>query len=375
MAASDWSRPRKPSGPLSPRTARNAEPTTTVGSTNGTRTAARTSRFPRNSYRANAYAPGSATSTVSAVDTVACQTVNHATPRSRASETTSPIGLRSRLPSGVSPRPTIDTTGYTKNTPRNASGTASMRRRARRPLSMRAWPGIIPVSARIRASPEDGAGPLVDPLVAVPGDLLGRQRRRPGGDLGVLHEHGGELRAVAGGEHVHLERHVALEPFRQHEVDELFRRLLVLGAPQDPDELDLTEAGVEQRAGGRFLGRGLCVHHLGRRARGVRHDQRIVALPGAARELGVVRLLPAVDDLPVVVAHPLPVGAPSVGPELVDRRQEERQSRRGRGRVLDDEQALVLRLRQVFERLRDGELPVGEVLPIEVDAHVPRING
>ena len=111
MAASDWSRPRNPSGPPSPSSARNAEPTTTVGSTNGTRTAARTSRFPRNSYRANTYAPGSATSTVSALDTVACQIVNHATSRRWGSVTTAPSGLRSSVPPGVSPRPMIDATG------------------------------------------------------------------------------------------------------------------------------------------------------------------------------------------------------------------------------------------------------------------------
>src|SRR5215207_4674065 len=377
MAASDWSRPRNQRGPPSPSSARKAEPTTTVGSTNGTSTAACTSRFPRNSYRANTYAPGSATSTVSAVDTVACQIVNHATSRSCESVTTAPIGLRSSVPPGVSPRPMIDATGYTKNTPRNANGTASRSARATRRLSMRPGCAIVAPDARImtRHSPEDGVGPLVDPLVAVAGDVLGRERQRPRGDLGVLHERWRELRAVAGGEHVHLERHVALEPVRQHEVDELLCRLLVRGALEDADELDLPEARVEQRAGRRLLRPGVGVHHLRRRAGRVRHHQWVVALAGAPRELGVVRLLPAVDDLDVVGPQLVPVGAPAVRSELGHRGEQERQSGRRRRRVLDDEQALVLRLRQVVERLRDGELLVGEVLPVEVEAHVPGVDG
>src|SRR5262245_12998309 len=376
MAATDWSSPRNPSGPPSPSSARNAEPTTTVGRTNGTSTAARTRRFPRNSYRANTYAPGSAMSTVSAVDSVACQTVNHATSRNRASVTRSASGPRSSEPPGVSPRPTIDATGYTKNTPRKAIGTASSNPRTRRPRPMRAGSPLTGLCARISGcrSSQDGAGPLVDPLVAVAGDLLGRQRERAGRDLGVLDEHARQLRAVAGGEHVHLERHVLLEPIRQHEVDELLRGLLVRRPLEDPDELDLPEARVEQRARRRLLRLLLGTDDLSRRAGRVRHHERVVALPGAARELGVVGLLPPVDDLHPVVAQLLPVGAPAVGPELGDRGEQEGETGRRRGRVLDDKQILVLRLRQVVERLRDRQLLVGEVLPVEVDAHVARVD-
>src|SRR5660398_334959 len=68
-----------PRGPEGPSSAKKAEPTTTVGSTKGTVTAARQRLRPGKSYRAKKYAPGRATINVRIVDTTACQTVNHAT--------------------------------------------------------------------------------------------------------------------------------------------------------------------------------------------------------------------------------------------------------------------------------------------------------
>src|SRR2546423_109813 len=132
--------------------------------------------------------------------------------------------------------------------PRNPSRTPRPTRRR----STRAWRARVALDARIttRRSSDDGVGPLVDPAIAVAGDLVGRERERRRGDPGELHEGGRERRAVAGGEHEHLERHVALEPVREHEVDELLRRLLVRGALHDADELDPAEARVEQCAGG-----------------------------------------------------------------------------------------------------------------------------
>ena len=50
IATAEPSKPRKPSGPLSPISCRNATPTTTVGSTNGASSAAR-STFPPSSRR------------------------------------------------------------------------------------------------------------------------------------------------------------------------------------------------------------------------------------------------------------------------------------------------------------------------------------
>lgn len=86
-------------------------PTTTVGSTNGTVTTARRMSLPLKSKRANTYAPGSAISSVSAVETKACQVVNHSTCRIPESPSTSPIRPRSQVPSAFSPRTTIAATG------------------------------------------------------------------------------------------------------------------------------------------------------------------------------------------------------------------------------------------------------------------------
>src|SRR5438128_713806 len=55
------------SSPPRPTSARNAVPTTTVGSTKGTVTTARSTCLPGKSRRAKTYAPGSATTSVSAV--------------------------------------------------------------------------------------------------------------------------------------------------------------------------------------------------------------------------------------------------------------------------------------------------------------------
>ena len=66
---------------------------------------------PRKRKRVSTYAAGSATASVSSVESAACQTVNQATSRSAASLNTSAIGERSSSPSGHRPRPMIVTTG------------------------------------------------------------------------------------------------------------------------------------------------------------------------------------------------------------------------------------------------------------------------
>ncbi len=117
-----------------------------MGSTNGTVTAARSSDLPGKSSRANTYAPGSATASVSTVDAVACHAVNQSTDRTSGSVTTSQAE-----PS--SPSPTIDATGYAKNTARNATGTTSNAarhgNRAPRPAAV----GSCPSRARSNRSP------------------------------------------------------------------------------------------------------------------------------------------------------------------------------------------------------------------------------
>ena len=87
-------------------------PTTTVGSTNGTVTTARSSCLPGKSKRAKTYAPGSAISRVSAVEASACQVVNHSTCEDVGpAEHLADPARTARPPSTFSPRPTIAATG------------------------------------------------------------------------------------------------------------------------------------------------------------------------------------------------------------------------------------------------------------------------
>ncbi len=86
-------------------------PTTTVGSTNGTVTTARSSCLPGKSNRAKTYAPGRAISRVSAVEARACQVVNQRTSRMSGRASTSPIRPNCQSPPALSPRPTIAVTG------------------------------------------------------------------------------------------------------------------------------------------------------------------------------------------------------------------------------------------------------------------------
>ena len=113
--------------------------------------------------------------------------VNHSTSRRPWSREHSSSTARGRAcPSGASPRPRIDATGYTKKTAKNATGTAtaSQGRAARRPA---------PAS-----SPQHDVGPLVDPArhgwsaISAGGE---RQRvvRRP---RAYFDEHRRQLRAL-----------------------------------------------------------------------------------------------------------------------------------------------------------------------------------
>ena len=110
--------------PPLPMTPSKETATTTVGSTNGTRSADQRSLLPRNRSRAKSAAPGSATSTQ--------RIVNHRTRRIVGSATTSPKAEKSQTPSGRSPRRRIATTGHTKNTARKSRGGAAASARHRR---------------------------------------------------------------------------------------------------------------------------------------------------------------------------------------------------------------------------------------------------
>ena len=99
-----------PNAPFGPRSARKADPTTRVGSTNGMVMAARSSDRPGKSYRAKTYAAGMATMRVRAVETIACHKVNQATPRNDGFPNTSP-NAASGPPSPDRPVNRIDQSG------------------------------------------------------------------------------------------------------------------------------------------------------------------------------------------------------------------------------------------------------------------------
>ena len=111
-----------PVAPSRPNSARNAAPTTTVGSTNGTVRIARNSRRPGKRYRPSTYAAGRPRTTVRTVETTACQSVNQATPRVAGLVTASRNELAPVPPSPVA---STVTSGYTKKKPRKSSGRPS----------------------------------------------------------------------------------------------------------------------------------------------------------------------------------------------------------------------------------------------------------
>src|SRR3972149_1316535 len=76
------------------------------------------------------------------------------------------------------------------------------------------------------------------------------------------------------------------------------------------------------------------------------------AVAAGAGEVVVVRGLPALHDLHVILAQLLPKIEKRVRPEVDDRGEHEGEARRGGGRVLDHQQALVFRPGQALQRLR-----------------------
>src|SRR5690606_31391118 len=104
------------STPPSGHSARNASPTTTVGSTNGTRTNVRTTVMPGSRTRANRNASGNPASTATTVAASACATVN---PASRHVDASTRV---STTPPSATPNRMIAATGQAKNNPRKAKG-------------------------------------------------------------------------------------------------------------------------------------------------------------------------------------------------------------------------------------------------------------
>ncbi len=100
--------PRGPPGAISWR---KATPTTTVGSTNGTTTRARSRSRPGKRRRWSTNATGRPSTTETSVASVADQRVNHSTRCTRGRASTSRTAAGSKVPSGQNPRASIPATG------------------------------------------------------------------------------------------------------------------------------------------------------------------------------------------------------------------------------------------------------------------------
>src|SRR5687768_14806295 len=190
------------SGLRGPSSARNADATTTVGSTNGTITRAFSSRFPGKSKRAKRYAAGIARTTVRIVDRTACQSVNQATSRTNGRPRTASASAAANRPPGASPSTRIAPTGRQKKTSRKSSGPAAS------------------ASVAARRLAEDDVGPLLDPAFTLRAELERIHPRRLGDPGRVLGEGRRQLGRAVGREDEHVQRHVLLEARREHEVDE-----------------------------------------------------------------------------------------------------------------------------------------------------------
>ena len=105
------SSPSPPSGPEGAISWRKATPTTTVGSTNGTTTTARSRSRPGKRSRCRTYAVGSPSTSDSSVPAAADQSVNHSTRCTRGRVSTSSTAPGSNRPSGAKPRATMPATG------------------------------------------------------------------------------------------------------------------------------------------------------------------------------------------------------------------------------------------------------------------------
>ena len=111
IAAAVPSSPSPPNQPDGAISCRNATPTTTVGSTNGTTTSARTTSRPGNRSRCRANATGTPATTEIRVAPPADQMVNHSTRPTRGRPSTSRTAPGSKYPSGQNPRASIPATG------------------------------------------------------------------------------------------------------------------------------------------------------------------------------------------------------------------------------------------------------------------------
>ncbi len=105
------SRPRAPSGPDGAISWRKATPTTTVGSTNGTTTSARSRSRPGNRSRCSTNATGRPATRARNVALEADQRVNHSTRCTRGRPRTSSTSPGAKEPSGQNPRAIMPPTG------------------------------------------------------------------------------------------------------------------------------------------------------------------------------------------------------------------------------------------------------------------------
>src|SRR5450830_806840 len=150
-------------------------------------------------------------------------------------------------------------------------------------------------------------GPACYPLRTLASHHLGRWGFKLGGLGGVTH-HLGTCCFGLHRVHPHLGLQGLLHGGGAHEIDELQRRRPLAATFDQAYTLHLAEhTTLEVQAGG---GRLMCfffaVKHLGGRAGGVTHHQRVGTL--VTCKVGVIGLAPALDHLETVAAHFCPPG-------------------------------------------------------------------
>ena len=216
--------------------ARNADATTTVGSTNGTATSARSAVRPGNVKRAKIHAAGIPTSNEAPVMAMASPTVN--------TMVSSRYGRPERVRDGSDGEPAV------RGEPGGEDG--QHRPREEQPQEHegrdRERDGRRPTEATGRAgSPEHDLGPFLDPAVTVRRDGRRVERHRVDGRRGVLPEHEWQLHLRQHREHEHVERDVlAGRCGLEQEVHERPGELR-LGRPgEDTRELDLAIAAIQR---------------------------------------------------------------------------------------------------------------------------------
>ena len=162
--------------------------------------------------------------------------VNHSKPLSTSDRAICRNGAarlpsnRAKLPAGCSP------SGRNRRAPRKPAGLPRAANRPRRSSL-----------AEVRFQRKNGFRPLVEPFLAVCSNVLRADISAvSAGTARNFTKVSPRLACLVDREDEHLHRQIFLKSCREHKVDPFLCQVAVLGAFQDPDELDLAEAGLRR---------------------------------------------------------------------------------------------------------------------------------